>query len=157
MNRPTRRPVSPLHDLGLLLARLVLGAVMIAHGWQKWQGGLSATQQGFAQMGIPVPEVAGGFAIAIELVGGAMVVLGLLLPLVGVLYAVVMAGAIVFTHASNGFFAQTGGYEYVLVLGVLSIALACLGAGRFSVDGAVVGAVRTRRSARQSEKEAVTA
>lgn len=142
-----RHHKSPLHDLGVLVARLVLGTVMIAHGWQKYAGtGLAETQRGFAQMGIPSPRLAAGFTIGIELVGGALVIVGLLLPLVGVVYTAVLAGAMFFAHLGNGFYASEGGFEFVLVLAGLSLALACIGAGRYSVDGAVSRRWRARRA-----------
>jgi putative oxidoreductase len=45
-----------------------------------------------------------------------------------------MLGAFAFVHAGNGLFAADGGYELVLALGVSSLLLAAVGAGRFSVD-----------------------
>ena len=58
-----------------------------------------------------------------EVVGGLGLVLGVLLPVVGVLLAAVMVGALVTAHLSNGFFSSDGGFEYVLVLAAASLAL----------------------------------
>lgn len=125
---------TPAQDVGLLVARLALGAVMIAHGWQKLdQGGLGGTADGFEAMGIPLAPAAAVFAIAIEIGGGVLVLLGALTPVVGVLWALNMAGAWWFVHR-DAFFAADGGYELVLVLGVLGLVLAVTGAGRLSVD-----------------------
>lgn len=37
-------------------------------------------------------------------------------------------------HAPNGFFAQEGGYEYAVSLGLTATGLAIAGPGRFSLD-----------------------
>jgi putative oxidoreductase len=42
----------------------------------------------------------------------------------------------VLAHRPNGFFVFKDGYEYVLVLSVVCLALAMLGPGRFSLDHA---------------------
>jgi putative oxidoreductase len=125
-------------DLALLVARVLLGVVLIAHGWQKLdQQGFGATADGFGAMGIPLPDAAAAFAIAVELIGGALLVLGFLTPLVGVLVAADMAGAFWYVHRGTEVFSSEGGWELVAVLGALGLALACVGAGRISVDGAV--------------------
>lgn len=137
---------TPLTDLGLLVARLALGAVMIAHGLQKLdQGGLDGTADGFAAMGIPAATAAAAFAIAIEIGGGILILLGALTPVVGVLWALNMAGAWWYVHR-DAFFAGEGGYELVMVLGALGLVLATTGAGRLSVD-----ALLTRRGSKQRD------
>jgi putative oxidoreductase len=143
---------TPAQDVVLLVARLALGAVMIAHGWQKLdQGGLGGTADGFAAMGIPLAGAAALFAVAIEIGGGALLLLGALTPVVGVLWALNMAGAWWFVHR-DAFFAADGGYELVLVLGVLGLVLAGTGAGRLSVD-----ALLTRSRAEEPRREGVAA
>ena len=146
------RPTTPEQDVVLLLARLALGAVMIAHGWQKLdQGGFGGTADGFAAMGIPLAPAAAAFAIALEIGGGALVLLGALTPVVGVLWALNMAGAWWFVHR-DAFFAAHGGFEQVLVLGVLGLVLTATGSGRLSLDHLL-----TRRREEAREPEAVAA
>ena len=146
------RSTTPAQDVVLLLARLALGAVMIAHGWQKLdQGGLGGTADGFAAMGIPLAPAAAAFAIAIEIGGGVLVLLGALTPVIGVLWALHMAGAWWFVHR-DAFFVADGGYELVLVLGLLGLVLASTGAGRLSVDHLLTRQLtRQREDARQPE------
>ena len=135
---------TPRADLALLIGRLGLGLVYIAHGWQKLvTDGMSATTDGFAAMGIPLPGVSAWFASVVELGGGAALVLGLAVPLVGLLLAVDMLGALVLVHAGNGIFVGDGGYELVLVLLVGSLVLAGLGSGRYGLDPLIFG--RRRR------------
>ena len=135
MNIPPIHPrTTPLADVTLLVGRLALGVVMIAHGLQKLdEGGLGATADGFEAMGIPAASAAALFAVSIEVGGGVMILLGALTPVVGVLWALNMAGAWWFVHR-DAFFAGDGGYELVLVLGALGLVLAGTGAGRISVD-----------------------
>ncbi|PWH06159.1 hypothetical protein DEO23_10175 [Brachybacterium endophyticum] len=140
---------STLRDLGLLIARVVLGVVFAAHGAQKfWQFGLGATSQNFAGMGVPMPELAAPVVAALELIGGIALVLGLLTPWAGILLAIDMLVAAVLVHASAGIFVDGGGWELVGALGAGALALAAAGAGRISLDHAILGRRSGRRSAR---------
>jgi putative oxidoreductase len=128
----------------LLVARLVLGVVLVAHGWQKvFTNGLGATAEGFAGMGIPLAPVAAAYAGLVELVGGVLLIAGAATALVGVLVVLDMLGAALLVHVGNGVFASDGGWELVGVIGALALVLAAVGAGRFSVDHALAA----RRSA----------
>lgn len=134
----TPRPTA-LQDAGLLLARAGLGGVLIAHGRQKLDDqGLEATAAGFDAMGIPFAEGAAHYATWVELIGGGLLVLGLLTPLVGLLVAADMAGAFWYVHRGNGVFAGDGGWELVAMIGLLAVTLAALGAGRLSIDHWIV-------------------
>jgi putative oxidoreductase len=93
---------------------------------------------------VPLPTLSAWTATLIELVGGGALVLGLVVPVAGVLRALDMLGAYVFVHAGNSVFVTDGGYELVLALGVASLVLAAVGAGRFSLDHALFG--RRRRA-----------
>ena len=66
-------PINP--DLALLLLRVVLGIIMIYHGWPKLTN-LAGTIDGMAGMGVPVPAVAAIFATVAECVGGLLMLLG---------------------------------------------------------------------------------
>jgi putative oxidoreductase len=136
-------------SIALLLLRVVLGVVFIAHGLQKLtQGGIAGTAEGFGQMGVPLPEIAAPAIIALEIGGGALLILGLASRILGALLAIDMIVAWGLVHAGSGFFAQDGGFEYVLVLAVVGAALAIAGPGRFAVDAALSGVVRSRRQRR---------
>jgi putative oxidoreductase len=129
-----------------------LGVVMIAHGWQKYAlNTLDGTRQGFAQLGVPFPDLAATGVTVLEIFGGAAIILGLLTPLVGLAYTATMIGAGVLVHGANGFFAAGGGYEFVGLLAVLSLGLAVAGAGRFSLDHALVGRRRERVASARAE------
>lgn len=124
-------------SLGLLVLRVVVGAVFAAHGAQKiFEYTLPGTIGSFEGMGIPLPEIAAPVVAFIELIGGILLVLGLFTRPVGILLAVDMIVALVAVHLPAGLWVGEGGYEFVAVLGVAALALAFTGAGRFSIDGA---------------------
>ena len=129
------RTTSARQDIALLIGRIALGIVLIAHGWQKlFTFGIGGTAASFEQMGVPVPTVSASFAVIVELLGGVLLIIGFVVPLVGLLVAINMAGALLFVHASSGIFVGDGGYELVLVIGAVGLLFAGLGAGRYSVD-----------------------
>ena len=72
-------------------------------------------------------------------------ILGLAVPIVGVLMALNMAGAWVFVHTSGLLAMDHNGPELVITLGLLSLVLAMIGSGRFGLDHLI--AARTRRRA----------
>lgn len=126
-------------SLGLLVLRVVVGLIFVAHGAQKiFEYTLPGTIGSFADMGVPLPEIAAPFVAFVELIGGALLALGLFTRPVGILLAVDMIVAIVAVHLPAGLWVGEGGYEFVAVLGVAALALAFTGAGRFSIDGAVL-------------------
>jgi putative oxidoreductase len=121
----------------LTLLRLMLGIVYIAHGGQKaFTMGIPAVSGMFGKMGIPAPGVAGAFIPWLEMIGGALLILGLLTRVVAVLLACDMIGAMAFVHLRNGFFLPMG-YEFVLLLCVIDVTLLLTGAGPWSVDGLI--------------------
>ena len=133
----TSLPAS-VRDAALLVARLVLGVVLVAHGWQKFaEFGLGGTAEAFAGMGIPLAPVAAVFAAVVELVGGALLLVGAATAVAGVLVLLNMLGAALLVHLGNGVFVTDGGWELVGVIGALALVLAAVGAGRFSVDHAL--------------------
>ena len=135
-------------DLALLLVRIVLGTIFLAHGAQKiWTWGLGATSEAFAGMGVPVPELAAPVVAILELAGGAALILGLLTPWAALLLAIDMLVAAVLVHAPHGVFVDAGGWELVGALGAGALALVAVGAGRISLDHALLGRRRGRRSA----------
>ena len=120
---------------GLLVLRLVLAVVMIAHGAQKiFTFTLDGTASSFTDMGVPAASVTGPALAIFELVGGIVLLLGLGTRLVAALNAAAMVGALVIVHLDAGFFAADGGYELVLVLIAASVALVLTGPGAWSAD-----------------------
>ena len=130
----------------LVIARLVLAAVMLAHGSQKLFGlfggrGLDATYAFFAGLGIPA--WLGTVAIVAEFGGGIALVLGLLGRLAAAGLIVNMLVAIFVVHGRFGFFMnwsgqQAGeGIEFHLVALALLLTILVHGSGPMSVDRAM--------------------
>ncbi len=119
-------------DALTLLARVVIGVTFIAHGLLKIEN-VSGAIAGFGAAGIPLPALSYWFTILVELAGGAAMIIGVALPLVGVSFAVVTLGALAFVHGPKGFYVHEQGYEFVLVLAVTSLALSVAG-DRFALD-----------------------
>lgn len=131
---------SAFRDIALLIARIGIGIIFVAHGWQKFfTNGIDATQKAFDAMGAPLPEVSAIAAATIELVGGFALIAGVATPVVGILLFLDMVGAFFIVHVDMGIFVSEGGYELVLALGVASLLLAATGAGRLSVDALLGG------------------
>jgi putative oxidoreductase len=129
------QPPPALRDLLVLAARIVLGVVLLAHGYQKLVGqGLGATAASFARMGVPLPGLSATFAGCVETGGGILLLLGFLMPVVAAFVTCVMLGAGWF--AGHWFGGVTGddGWELVGVIIAGVLALAASGPGRFSLD-----------------------
>jgi putative oxidoreductase len=122
-------------DLALLILRVVLGIVMIYHGWPKLTN-LGGTIEGFTGMGIPAPAVAAIFATVAEVLGGLLILVGAFTDIAGLMFVIDMLGAITFVHAKNGFSASEGGVEFPLVLLTMALAIALAGPGRYAVGSA---------------------
>ena len=129
-------------ELGLLVLRVVVGALFVGHGAQKLFGlfggyGVSGTAGFFDQIGLRparLHAVASGIA---EVAGGVLLALGLVTPLAAVLVTAVMTAAVLTVHLRNGLWASANGYEYNLVVVAVVFALAAVGAGDWSLDNAL--------------------
>ncbi|MCK8672722.1 DoxX family protein [Rhodococcus sp. HM1] len=122
-------------DIAILLARLGIGVIFLVHGLQKLiVNGYSGTKAGFESMEVPAPPVSAFIATWVEILGGVSLILGLLVPVFGVLLFLDMLGAYLFVHMGNGVYVNDGGWELVGALGLGSLLLAAVGAGAYSLD-----------------------
>lgn len=125
-----------VRDAALLLLRIALGTVFIAHGWDKLMfTGLTETAGQFSAWGVPQPQLSAWLVMATELLGGALLVVGLLTTFVAGLLALLMVAAIWFVHLDSGFFTATGGLEFPAVLVAALVMIVVFGSGRVSLDG----------------------
>ncbi len=128
-------------NLALLILRVVVGAVFIAHGYNHIYGGgkIEGTGRWFESLGMRPGILHAWMASLTELGAGALLVLGLLTPLAGAGVVGVMVVAWITNHRKNGFFIfRPGeGYEYVMVLTALGVVVGTLGPGEWSIDGHV--------------------
>ena len=122
-------PASPF----LLLGRMLGSAIFISGGWTKLMA-MSATVGYFDKIGLPLPQVAYAVAVAVELGGGLLLLLGLFTRPVAVVLAVFCVATALIAHSNLSDrmqeinfmknMAMTGGY----------LAFAAAGAGAFSLD-----------------------
>jgi putative oxidoreductase len=126
------RRLVPLNaDLALLILRIVLAAVLLAHGLPKVTG-FSGTAGFLGSAGVPAPTLAAAYAVMAEVGGGILLLLGIAVDIAGLLVAVDMLGAMIFFHFKNGF-SGPGGWEFPFALLGIALALALAGPGGYSV------------------------
>ena len=121
-----------LQPLGLLVLRLALGAIMIAHGWQKIAGGMSQFMGMLQHMGIPAWM--GYLTVAAEFGGGILLVIGFLTRLAALAIFVDMLVAILKVHLPHGLFSKNGGFEFPLACAAIAFSLIWSGAGPIAID-----------------------
>ena len=130
-------------NAGLLIARLILGTLIAAHGSQKlfgWLGGygLAGTGGFFEQLGFRPGRAFAAAASVSEIAAGVLLVLGFLGPIGPALLVSVMIVAAVSVHWGHGLFAATNGIEVPLLYATGALTLALTGPGAYSLD-AVLG------------------
>jgi putative oxidoreductase len=117
----------------MLLGRVLMSAIFILAGFTKLTAA-AATQAMFAKLGLPVPMLAYAITVAVELIGGLALLLGVATRPVGVVLGLWCIATALVAHANvadpqmRAHFmknlAMAGGFAYV----------ALTGAGAFSVD-----------------------
>src|SRR2546425_2474136 len=126
-------------NVGLLILRVIIGALFVGHGAQKLFGwfnghGINGTAGFMKSLRIRNGRVAAVITGLSESVGGLMLVLGFLTPLASAGIIGVMVGAMALVHLRNGLWNTGGGIELPLVYSVAAAVLAFTGPGRFSLD-----------------------
>ena len=126
---------------GLLVVRVAVGATMIAHGYNHiYRGGkIKGTAGWFESLGMKPGILHAWLASLTELAAGAGLVVGLLTPLAAGAIIGTLTVAFVTNHRKAGFFVfrrPTEGWEYLMNLIAASVAIGCVGPGRWSLDNA---------------------
>lgn len=117
--------------LALVAMRLVLGIIMIAHGYPKVFGGLHR-HVGLVS-GLGLPGWLAYFSAIAEFAGGIFVLTGFVTRAAAVAICIDLAVAIARVHWKHGL-AGNGGYEFPLATATLAFALTFFGAGPISLD-----------------------
>lgn len=139
------RYLDRLQPLGLLGLRLILGIIMIGHGYSK------ITPAGFHQHAnfvahLGMPWWLAFFSTAAEFGGGILIILGLLTRFAAAAICAEMIVVIAKVHWRYGLF-QEHGYQLPLALAGMAFALIFVGAGAISLDalrGSGGGALRKK-------------
>ena len=134
-----RRSLSTI-DLALLIARVIVGIVFMAHGAQKLFGAFGGPGlSGVVQMMGPL-----GYLVTIaEFFGGLGLIVGFLSRFSALSLILIMLGAIGMVHGKVGFFMnwmgnQGGeGFEYHLLAIAILLVILIAGPGRFAVARAL--------------------
>jgi putative oxidoreductase len=129
-------------NLALLALRVAAGLMLFAHGWNH----LMRMREGpgvsdwFASLGLRPGPAHAWLVTLTELAAGPLLVAGLLTPLAAAALTGVAVVAWITNHRNAGFFVfrrPTEGWEYVMILTVLGLALGALGPGEWSLDDAL--------------------
>lgn len=144
MNALIKTALSTQAGYGITLLRIVTGLTFAAHGAQKlfgWFGGygLEGVAQWMESIGITPGYLMAALAGSAEFFGGLALVVGLLVRPAAVSLLIAMLVAIFSVHWINGFFMSANGYEYAMILALISATLVIEGAGKLSLDRRIAG------------------
>ncbi len=126
-------------DIALLALRIWAGIVMIAHGVNHGRN-LDGTADWFEKRGWKLPKLNALLSSGTEIAIGVALLIGLLTSVAAAGLAATMLAAFWTVHRFSGFFVfrrPDEGYEYVVALAVIGLALALIGPGETSVDRAL--------------------
>ena len=121
---------------GVALLRVSLGILFLAHvGLKIFVFTIPGFVGYFASLGLPA--IMAYATIALELLGGIALILGIYAPWVAIPLALEMLGTIIMVHGHNGwlFTNKGGGWEYPAFWAVALVVLSLLGDGAFALRG----------------------
>jgi putative oxidoreductase len=127
------QPLWVFSDWGLLALRIVLGLILMVHGYPKLKG-LKQTAEGFAGMGFKPGIFWATLIMLLEVFGGLLLILGFFVQIVAFFLAIEFVVILLKVKRKAGL---VGGYELDLLILAAAIAILTLGAGHFSLDSAV--------------------
>lgn len=147
MTSSSRKAADALAAWAPLPIRLAVGYGFMAHGYAKLSRGPETFAVVLHTLGVPDPVFAAWAATLTELIGGAAVVVGVLIPWVSIPMTVLLLTALVTVHLPYGFFSvkfvevtEAGikfgsvGYEIVLLYLAGLVALVLGGPGELSLE-----------------------
>jgi putative oxidoreductase len=133
------RYLDRLQPLALLLMRLTLGAIMVAHGYHKVFGGLHHHAQMVAGLGLPA--WLGYVSSFTEFLGGLLILAGMFTRAAAFAICINLVVAVWKVHWHNGLLGgfERPGYEFPLAAATLAFALIFFGAGPIALDHVLRG------------------
>ncbi len=123
-------------DALVLVGRILASIVFILGGWGKLMG-MAGTKAYFAKIGVPLPEIAYWVAVAVELGGGVLFLLGLQTRLIAIVLAVFCVATAVLAHANFADPGQQVNFLKNLCMAGGFLAFAAFGGGALSLDRAL--------------------
>jgi putative oxidoreductase len=140
--------------------RLIVGLGFIEHGYAKLSRGADAFIMVLHAIGVPFADLLGSATIAVEIIGGLLILFGAFVRIAALPMIIVLLVAIFTVHLPNGFssiklmsydaagahFGQPG-YETDLLYVAALVALCIGGAGPFSLDAYLTRILERRRAA----------
>jgi putative oxidoreductase len=121
-------------DLWYPMIRITVGGILLVHGWGKINNGITALAGYLGKVGLS-PSLPLAYVVYInETIGAVCIILGLFTRFFAASIAIELAVALWIVHAARGFGASAGGYEYVLMWGIVMFAIALRGGGPYSLD-----------------------
>jgi putative oxidoreductase len=136
------RYLDRLQPLALLVMRLALGAIMVAHGYHKVFGGLHHHAQIVASLGLPA--WLGYVSAFTEFLGGLLILAGFFTRVAAFAICINLGVAIWKVHLHNGLIGSLDrpGYEFPLAAAALAFALVFFGGGAIAIDHVLRGGGR---------------
>jgi uncharacterized membrane protein YphA (DoxX/SURF4 family) len=137
MNRLYRLTASHA-GASVILIRLLVGAVFLSEGIQKFLFPASLGVGRFVKIGIPIPEITAPFVGVVEIVCGAMIIAGFFtrvatIPLlIDIIVAIATTKVPMLLHQGFWPMAHEARTDYCMLLGLLFLSIQ--GAGRWSVE-----------------------
>ena len=125
--------MSAQSGVGYALMRIMMAIVLFHHGYQKvFSMGLGSVAGYFDKIGIPLPQITGPFIGLLELIGGALLFVGLFTRYLGILFAIefIVAAYAQAVLMNKGY----SGAEIELLILVAGFLFATNGAGKYSLD-----------------------
>jgi len=129
-----------LFDLALFILRVALGVCFVVHGLGKLgvvgPGNMAGFTGWLQALGLPFPALQARIAMLSELVGGALITVGLGTRVAAFFCLIAMAVAAAIGHRGGGYLITNNppGNEYALNLAILMVVLILIGPGAFSLD-----------------------
>ncbi len=118
------------HDLTHWGIRAALGITFLVHSLKKfdpsWQVWLVDTAGLPAEMQLPI-------ALA-EFLGGIFLLTGVLTRITGVIFSIILLGAIFHIRGIEEFFISNGGFEWDMIMLAVALTIIAAGPGRVSVS-----------------------
>ena len=124
-------------DIGFTLMRIIIGGILLVHGWGKVSSGEPRIAAFMGKLGLEPAAFFAYSAMFLETVGAVCVIIGLFTRFFASALAVELGIAFLVVHFGKGFAVSQGGYEYVLLLGIVMFAIALRGGGPYSVDAKI--------------------